>query len=513
MTRLPALLKSLLLALLPAAVSAAPATPSYRQQAFELPARAESLVVADLDGDGLSEFITIIDQSIRLYLPGPNGYDFTSGFFELPLESEAVGWDIATGFTGDGGPALITLQQGRLAQAWPLRDGTLGAPITIADNLPGFITRGVTRLHFARDIDGDGREDLVIPGAGLLHIFINEGDGFQAPLSIQSETRLRTQLNIDRLNRSAGQAIRIPFLELRDVNGDGANDLVSRTEERLDVFLARRDGAEYFPRTPSYSLDIAAIEEALGEFDVDNLDFSNLTGVLALTHEEILEDVDNDGIDDLLLREGGKVSLFSGTADGMNFDTPRQVLRSSGNVLSAFLYDEDEDGLKDLWLWRVEPISVGDLFVWLALSGSITIEAFIYPNEGERFARRPARRITVALRFPSVIRLANVYEALSSEADRLGGAEVVPAATADVSPGDERRDVVMLVNDQVRLFLDSIEPEPEEASFLGPLGYTRQRDSYTLDIREILERVTVSANPYAERVAGREPDLTIELST
>ena len=95
-----------------------------------------------------------------------------------------------------------------------------------------------------------------------------------------------------------------------------------------------------------------------------------------------MEDVDGDGIDDLLVREGGKVSLFGGTVGGMNFTQPRQVLRSGGNVLSTFLRDENDDGLKDLWLWRVENISVADIFVWLAFSGSIAIEAFIYPNDG-----------------------------------------------------------------------------------------------------------------------------------
>ena len=35
------------------------------------------------------------------------------------------------------------------------------------------------------------------------------------------------------------------------------------------------------------------------------------------------------------------------------------------------LYDENEDNLKDLWLWRVEPISVGDVFIWLAIVNQI----------------------------------------------------------------------------------------------------------------------------------------------
>ena len=45
-----------------------------------------------------------------------------------------------------------------------------------------------------------------------------------------------------------------------------------------------------------------------------------------------------------LLREGGKVSLFGGNADGMDFTQPRQVLRSGGNVITTFLQDENEDG-------------------------------------------------------------------------------------------------------------------------------------------------------------------------
>ena len=150
--------------------------------------------------------------------------------------------------------------------------------------------------------------------------------------------------------------------------------------------------------------------------------------MLALTHEEVLEDVNGDGIEDLLLREGGKVSLFGGTTTGMELTRPKQVLRSGGNVLSTFLYDENEDGLKDLWLWRVEPISVGDIFIWLALSGSIAIEAFVYPNEGERFSRRPTRKLTIELQFPSVIRLATSFQELAEEAREMQSVGLTPVS-------------------------------------------------------------------------------------
>ena len=497
-----------------AACSVSAADIGYQQIPFSLPATAETLLVADLNADELQDLITVVDQSLRLYLQSQQGFNFESGFLEINFNSDAVGWDLSTGYSDTGQASIIALLDGSRAQVWHIEDNRLLAPETIRSNLPGFISKGVNRLHFSRDINKDGLEDLVVPGAGAINILVNSGGGeYQPPLSIRSDMRLRTQLNINRFNRSAGQAVNIPVIELRDLTGDGADDLVSRTDEKLDVFIANPNSSSYFPSSPSISLDIAAIEERLGEFDIDNLDFSNLTGVLALTHEEVLDDVNNDGIEDLLLREGGKVSLFYGTGSGMDFDSPQQVLRSGGNVLSTFLYDENEDGLKDLWLWRVEPISVGDIFVWLALSGSVAIEAFIYPNDGERFARRPARKISVDLRFPSVIRLASAYEDLSSEVETLENATPIPNATANLNDNLDSAELLLLVNNQIEIFLDSIEPTTEDSEFLGSLGYTRQRDSYEINMREIIDNVSVRGSRNLQQVAGKQADILIPLDT
>ena len=486
--------------------------PSFTQQAFALPASAKSLVIADLNGDNLNDLVTLIDSRLRVYFQRESGFDFETGFKEISFESRAVGWDLNRGFGTENQVSVIALLDGKRAVRFPINDESILPPQTIAAELPGFISRGINRLHFARDINADGMTDLVIPGAGEIHLLINEGGGnFEAPLSILSETRLRTQLNINRFNRSVGQAVRIPNLTLRDVNADSREDLVVRTEEKLEVFLAGRTPGRYFPLTPDFLLDIAAIEESLGQFDIDNLDFSNLTGVLALTHEEILEDIDGDGIDDLLLREGGKVSVFTGQADGVNTAQARQILRSGGNVLSTFVYDENGDGLKDLWLWRVESISVGDIFVWLALSGSIAIEAFIYPNNGERFERRPARKVTVDLKFPSVLRLANAYQTLNNEAETLQADGVTRTASARLDSPEEDNDLLVLLNDQIRILLNSIEPARED-SFLGALNYSRNRDNYEINIRDIINSASRSGNPYRDLIDSRVATDEIALS-
>ena len=493
-------------------LSASAADLEYRSQPFWFPSESENLIVADTNADGLSELITVLDGRIRIYFQSEDGFDFESGFDEIELPGQAVGWDVSSAYSKSDSASIIALIDGSEVLVWHIEGHRILDSQTIKSGLPGFLSKGINRLYFSRDINGDGNDDLIIPGAGVLNLFVSDGNkGYQEALSVQSDFRIRTNLNASRLERRTGQAIHIPMMELRDVNNDGFDDLVSRTDERLDVFIADELGERYFRVSPSYSVSITDIEERLGEFDIDSLDFSNLTGVLALTHEEILEDVSGDGIDDLLLREGGKVSLFVGSEGGMDLQNPRQVLRSGGNVLSTFLYDEDEDGLKDLWLWRVEPISVADIFVWLALSGSVSIEAFVYPNDGERFARRPTRKITVELKFPSVIRLVNSVRNIANEAQDRDSGETTATNTANLDADREHEDLLVLVHDQLKIFLNSIEPADDSEEFLGALDYNRQRDNYEINIREILDNVSIGGNPHLDLMENRIADLSIDI--
>jgi len=467
---------------------------SHGKLPFTLPAETDQLLVADADLDGQRELLAVSEDQLRIYFQRAGAYDFQHGFEAIDLPGDAVGWDLSYGY-GDGELAIVALIDGHRVLLWKVQDQRISGPETLLENLNGFLTKGVNRLHFSRDVNDDGLDDLIIPGAGVLNLYIREANGgFQPGIEVRTDMQVRTTLTPGRLERQTGQALTIPLMELRDINADGASDLISRTEEQLDVFLAQPGAAVHFPPTPSYSLNISAIEERLGGFDVDRLDFSNLTGILAITHEEILDDVDGDGIDDLVLREGGKVSLFVGNPQGMDLSQPRQVLRSGGNVLSVFLFDEDEDGRKDLWLWRGESISVGDIFLWLALSGSVAVEAFIYPNQGDSFARRPTRRITVNLQFPSVIRLASQAMEIAREARETGSQPPLPTATADLNDNTARQDVIVMMENRLEVFLDAVEPVTRTDPFLDGLGYSRDRDEYTLDVRDIINNVSINGS-------------------
>lgn len=516
-----------------AAAQAQPGTAEFQQMAFVLPPDTHKMLALDLDRDGLQDLVAVQKQALAFYFQRSDAevgasaarFDFSAPDAGLTLPGLATGWDFPalSGLDGADEPALVALVDGQQVLQWQIRDRQLSEAQTLvpADSglLSGsFLAPGAWQLNFYQDINNDGRADLVVPGAGVMNLLIRSGDGsFQAPLPVQSDMQQRVVLDPgNELDREVGQSLSIPLMSLRDVNADGLSDLISDTDTRLDVFLASRSG-DYFPTQPSYSIDREAVRERLGEFDVDQLDFANLTGVLALTHEELLQDVNGDGIDDFVLREGGRVALHLGRREGdsavMNLAQPDQILRSSGNVLSIFLADENEDGRPDLWLWRVDQVSIGDVFLWLAVSGTLNIEAFIYPNEGEQFARRPSRQITVALRFPSVVRMIGSVEEARERARSLEA--VIPwtraQVTADAGAGMD--DLLVLMNDKVEVFYQQLQAEapPADERFLASLDYERGRNSYEIDLRRVIDAFNVDANREVREAQAREADLRVAL--
>jgi hypothetical protein len=506
---------------------------SFQTIPFALPADTRNMLVLDLDRDGLQDLVAVQEQQLAVYFQrstdqdGSEGarFNFSSADTILTLPGVTSGWQFPAlaGLQAESDPAVIALIDGQQVVQWQISNRQFSSPdiLLAADSglLTGnFLAPGAWQLDFYQDINNDGRADLVVPGPGVMNLLIRNADGsFQPPLSVQADVQQRARLNAaNELDREIGQSLQIPMMQLRDVNNDGLPDLISDTETRLDVFLASAN-SDYFPQQPSYSINREAIRERLGEFDVDQLDLANLTGVLALTHEELLQDVNGDDIADFVLREGGRVALHLGKREGsntlMNLEQPDQILRSSGNVLSVFLADENEDGRPDLWLWRVDQVSIGDLFLWLAVSGTINIEAFIYPNEGEQFARRPSRRITVALRFPSVVRMIGSVEDIRERARSLD--TVIPWTRAQVTTDAQAglNDLLVLMQDQVEVFYQQLQPEAEqdEDRFLASLGYARNRDSYEIDLRRIIEAFNIDVNREVNAARVREADLRVPL--
>ena len=160
----------------------------------------------------------------------------------------------------------------------------------------------------------------------------------------------------------------------------------------------------------------------------------------------------------------------------------------------------------------MEPISVGDLFLWLAISGNIAVEAFIYPNEGSSFARRPSRKLTITLRFPSALRMASSVMDIARQARDTAEQPLLPNQTANIDGNLARRDLLVLADNAIEVFLNALEPEiPVTDPFLSGLNYTRSQNDYVIDVGQIINNVSIGGIRELEAVSNRTADLRLGL--
>jgi hypothetical protein len=463
---------------------------------------------ADLNGDGLQDLLTASGNQLGVYFQksGGRGFDLSKPDAIVTLPGSATVWALDDNPGQQTGKRILALVDGSRILAWTVKDNEFGQPETLLDSLAGSLPAGSHPANIVRDVNGDSRNDLLVPGFGEISIYLQSGDGAYGN-AVQVRSRM---LNYSRLSADSdlasrvGQRLRIPEMDIRDVNNDQRNDLIASSEESLDVFLADANGR--FPLNASYSVDLKSLQERVGEIDLDKVDYSNLSGLLAYTYEIEMEDMDGDRIEDLLIREGGKITVFGGTPGGVDMDKPRQILKSSGNVVATTLRDEDDDGLKELWLMRIQNVSLGNLFLWLAISGSVEVETFVYRNEGERFASRPHRKVTLSVKFPSILRSVDlVNSAIETEP---GIQNVVRATRAQLNGSDSPWELAILGEDAVSIYTDAID-EKTEQRFLGQSDVRRDKNSYVYDLGQVLANPASSANRDLQQIHGRQPDMTI----
>lgn len=482
-------------------------TGPYQSLPFTLEASTR-LQPADLDGDGLEDLLAGSGNRLAVYFQRTSGpaFDFSKPDTAVILPGTAIGWALDDMPGGRGGRRILALIEGSRVLSWALEDRQFTQPKTILEALSGSLPAGAHPINFVRDINGDARNDLLIPGFGEIGIYLQTAEGsYGDALQVRSRMLNYSRLApIGDLSRHVGQRVRIPEMNIRDVNNDQRNDLIASSEESLDVFLADNNGR--FPLNASFSVDLKSLQERVGQIDFDKVNHSNLSSLLAYTYEIEMEDMDGDQIEDLLIREGSKVTIFGGTPQGVTLDTPRQILKSSGNVLAVTLRDEDGDGLKDLWLMRIEDVSLANLFLWLAISGSVDVETFVYKNQGQRFASRPHRKVTLSVKFPSILKSVNL---VNSAVEAEPGADTIVRATrAQLNGADSPWELAILGGNSLSVYTDVID-EKVAQRFLGQADFRRDKDSYVYDLGQVLANPASSANRDLRRIQGRQPDLEI----
>lgn len=382
------------------------------------------LALRDLDGDGDLELLRVDRVGVAVRALGASGaYEAAEALLRWP--GKRVSWDLLD-LDGDGRIELVTVTDGKLVElrtwspgATPAEAGVWSEPTKLLEELC-YLPWGVSRVGLARDVDGDGRKDLVLPGAGIFRIWRNlgpdpEGDGrrlrFAAPIEVAFEPDVELELgDPERLSATFGQVVNVPWFRVEDMDGDGALDLVSETSDRVAFHLAR----PAITTQPTWVLDLAALRAG----EERALDLDDLLAIVSGMAQWRVADLDGVPPNDLVLGAEGTFKVYLGGSVTGPRDSADQVLKASGNVLYFFLRDVLGDGKPDLQIARGERLSLAKLLRFLLLPGRIEFELFTYGNEGGVFDRTPTRRSTLALRVPRLLGFLDDVDKLSEELEK-----------------------------------------------------------------------------------------------
>ncbi len=407
--------------------------------------QAVDLALRDMDGDGDLDLVRVSGKGLDVYPLQDSGLYATEPQAHLSWPAKRTAWTLGDISQLGHDQAILLTEDGRV-HAWVLRDGQFeqGPPLISGKC---YLPPGVSAMEFARDVNSDGRRDLVLPTRAAHHVYLASPSGFADPLQIAYDLSVTVSVgNPTQLGARVGRRVAIPWFRMEDVDGDGLIDLISQTRERVSVHL---DGENGVPTEPSWILDLAALRATLPKLTKLNLDdlFSNIEDEVTWK----LREIDGKAPKDLLVAVGPEVFVYLGGARTGPRETPDQKLKSSGKILGWFVRQVREGPLPELQIARGESISLSSLLRFLVLPGSLDFELFTYTNDQGAFSRRPTQRGRVAVEIPNILSLIDKAGDMSDEV--LAQLEI-PARRLNWGGDAERSDVLDAEGDTVSIYLD-----------------------------------------------------------
>lgn len=229
------------------------------------------------------ESVTVRERAVHVYVQGAGG-TFEARVVRLPVSAEAVAMDVAD-VDGDGrAEVLLLMPDGvdSISMAAPLPAPEQGAAalepappdarrLVSCDSLFSAVTGFPDSLMLARDLDGDGTAELLVPTLAGLEVYWAGDDGYGAPAVVPLPSIGRTMAGGSLVYSQA-----LPIVT--DVDGDGLMDavfllesgeLLAYPEKRRGVFVSRPITALFRTKGEGYTRRMVAAEDVTGDGRLD----------------------------------------------------------------------------------------------------------------------------------------------------------------------------------------------------------------------------------------------------
>ena len=354
---------------------------------FLLDGAIADLAVASVHGNS--------DRHLRIYAFG----DETWGQrLNVPLRPEVLFVDVAN--IGDR-DRLITYEQGRLNWFDP-HSGTEHALVAVTSNFKPPRSGEIPYVDITHDVNGDTRDDLVVPDTDGFWVFVQMNDAvFAEKVKIGTRTEMERILGADGYRYDPWSQSRVHEI---DYDRDGRTDLAFWNEDHFKVHLQDESGL-FTPQAKTFMTDVA--------FDSDRLSLLT-TGDMTGKVLHSLTDLNGDGVADLVVFKlsGGDISskhssydvhFGAPTPDGsIAFARDADIAFQSDKKIQIGMHQHDfnRDGQVDLMITTI-PIKFLKGSLWKRVKGfmgdDIRLDLEFYQMEEDRYPSTPNTTRRIAL--------------------------------------------------------------------------------------------------------------------
>ncbi|MGE0709653.1 MAG: FG-GAP repeat domain-containing protein [Planctomycetota bacterium] len=410
----------------------------FERTDIDIGGRITEVITEDLDGDGRVDLLVTREREALVYFQGPDGAFKREAHQRFRFHPRTILFDVGD-LDGDGKLEIVLLQADG-AQAYSLRPvaGRLlyGLRPRRLVKCPSFFTRPVEdevrRKPLLRDLDADGKLDLVIPQRDGFALLRNEGGGkLAAPVSMQAPPEAVLNVGWDRLSGQLFASYWFPNPVVAQFDAAGPPEVVLAREGTINVFGVPQGSPLPTEKRGSYTIPDQRQFSRMVENPLE-LDFTMPLQVL---------DVDGDGRCDVSSTHVGEgtTRLFKNSKDpAQAFAKPALTVRAKGVTFFSYYSDLDGDGRLDLILPRIDKVSVWGI-VKVLLTRSLDVEMLAYYQRKDgSFPNEPDRA-----------RVVEVPVAINSKGDRLQfGTSLVVSIDGDYD-GDGLKDLLLRDGDDV----------------------------------------------------------------
>jgi hypothetical protein len=451
---------------------AAEERPPYLEHAIEVESRRSGAVWGRIDGDERLDLLVGNDSELRVWLQGSDGRYVEPIVTDLGTEVGGGIFD-TTDLDGDGRLEVVIVHS-RSVDSWSWSDEQMRLVRSKEPLVPRL--RGLSFIHLlyediVYDIDGDGDEDLMVPGDGDYLFFLRGEEGFDRLGQIRTRSaEVSLAVGPPALGARLSTTIRIPKLHLED-------------PERDSNYALRLADGSYF--RPGADVDLLSGEyEITSELEDPLARFRRRHGIQATRREgfqSIKQDANGDGFEDYVIVWKNRIWVFLGTKEGVDFErSPNQLLKvSATDQMAAILLPLNGDEKADLVLFKYEIPSLARMVAALAIGLRGEMEVLGYYNDGKPvFARKPNHRATFVFSVPPLLTLMGDIEEIADDFDGILS-PLSAASTADFD-GDGVLDVMRLHDGHFELYLTRDGRPPLDLGSAGGYAFVAEHGGHEL---------------------------------